>query len=643
MNVVAAPPGEGRNEHYAGNRAPLLASPLIKLPVGSVRPDGWLATQLELEAGGFIGHLDEISRFCRFEGSAWASPEGEGEGGWEELPYWLKGFVSLGHLLEDRRIIGEARRWVEAVLSSQEPDGYFGPRENKRRINKKHPDLWPNMIMLCALRTHHEATGDGRVPPFMAGYFRWQAGLPDADFLTGFWPRMRAGDDLDNVYWLYNRTGEEWLLDLAERIHRHAASWERGVANWHGVNICQGFREPAQYYQQSKDARHLEATERNYETVMGLYGRAPGGMFGADENCRRGCFGPRQGAETCSMVELIYSDEVLLKITGDPVWADRCEEIAFNSLPASMPPDLKGLHYLTAPNMVELSRRNKSPLIQNKGDMLSYNPRQYRCCQHNVAFGWPYLAEHLWMATPGNGLAAAVYAPSKVEARVGDGEVVCITESTAYPFDEVIAFELSMKKPVRFPLLLRIPGWCREPKVVLNKEALPPPEPARGWIVLERQWRPGDRVRLELPMDIRLNVWEKNRGSVSVHRGPLAYSLKIGERWERYEGPDEWPAYEVYPTTPWNYGLVVNLDDPASSFEVVKREGEPAAQPFTEDNAPISLRVRGRLLPGWKLESNGLVGEVPGSPASSDAPVEEVTLIPMGCARLRVSAFPRVG
>jgi len=116
-------------------------------------------------------------------------------------------------------------------------------------------------------------------------------------------------------------------------------------------------------------------------------------MFGADENCRRGFDDPHQAAESCTMVEFMHSFEMLLKITGDPLWADRAEEVAFNSYPCSQSPDLKALHYLTAPNQVVLDARNHSPGVQNRGCMFAYNPHSYRCCQHNVSHGWPYYAE----------------------------------------------------------------------------------------------------------------------------------------------------------------------------------------------------------------------------------------------------------
>ncbi|MGD8240664.1 MAG: glycoside hydrolase family 127 protein [Armatimonadota bacterium] len=641
IHSVKMPATNSTNSFYVSNRPPLLPSPLIKLPIGAITPRGWLRHMLELEADGLTGRLPELSQWCKAEGNAWLSPEGEGHSHWEELPYWLKGFGDLGYVLEDERIMKEARRWIEATLASQEADGYFGPRENKR-----NNDAWPNMIMLNALQSFHEAAGDERVLPLMTKYFRYQMSIPaEKLFRTearrGWWQMMRAADNLESVYWLYNRTGDEWLLDLAKRIHEATADWTGGIASWHGVNIAQCFRGPGEYYMQAQDPAFLQAAERNYQTVRDQYGQVPGGMYGADENCRPGYHGPRQAAESCSMVEFMHSFEMLTKITGDPLWADRCEEVAFNSFPASQPPDLKGLHYLTAPNMVQLDSENKSPGLQNRGCMLAYDPHRYRCCQHNISHGWPYYAEELWLATPDDGLCASLYAASEVEAKVGDGTTVRIAAETEYPFEETVRLKLSAAEKVRFPLYLRVPGWCEGAKVGVNGEAAEvQPEPV-SYVVIEREWTDGDEVTLQLPMRVAVKVWARNSNAVSVSRGPLTYSLEIGERWERFGGTDDWPAQEVYPTTPWNYGLVLEDDDAGASFEVLEKDGPVPDQPFTVDAAPIELRARARKIPGWTLEG-GLVGKLQMSPARSTEPTERVTLIPMGCARLRISSFPTV-
>jgi DUF1680 family protein len=638
--VTAGLPRATGNVHYeGGNRAPLLPSPLVKLPLGSVKAEGWLATQLALMAEGFTGRLPELSRFCRFEGNAWTDPKGEGGFGWEEVPYWLKGFVDLGHMTGDKRIQAESRRWLEAVMATRQASGYFGGRTNlaDAESGTRVLDLWPNMVMLYPLRSHYEATGDRRVLDLMTRYFRWQSTLPLDALYPGSWQKWRAADNLDSIHWLYNRTGERWLLDLARVNHERTADWAGDFPTWHGVNLAQCFRGPAQYYPQTRDARYLQAAERVYDTAMALYGQLPGGGFAADENARPGFSGPRQGTETCAFVELMHSHEMLVRITGDPKWADRAEDVAFNSLPATMTPDLKGLHYLTAANQVVLDRRSKAPLLDNGGDMLSYSPWQYRCCQHNVAFGWPYFVGSLWAATGDNGLAAVLYAPARVRARVGRGVAVDVEVRTGYPFDDTVEITLKPAVAVRFPLALRLPAWAKAPTVAVNRAPLAIPGDARGWVTLERQWQPGDQVLLTLPMEVRLRRWARNQNAVSVDRGPLTYSLAIPQRWDRYNDDERWPAFEVFPQAAWNYGL--DLDSP---IEVAQARIVPGEQPFTLENAPVVLRAKGRRIPQWGLEANGLVGELQPSPALGAEPLEDLALVPMGCARLRISAFPEV-
>ena len=642
IQAVKIPPAEGSNSYYVSNRPPLLGSPLIKLPIGSIQPKGWLLSQLQMMRDGFTGRLPELSKFLKSE-SGWLDFKSRG---WEEVPYWLKGYGDLGYVLKDPKIIDAAKKWLDEALKSQQPDGYFGPPENK----EKH-DLWPNMVMLFALQSLYEATGDERVIPFMTKYFRYQFNLPVEDLLPGSWQKLRGGDNLESVYWLYNRTGEKFLLDLGRRLFERTSDWTSPILsperdkNWevssfyHGVNIAMGIRQPGVYYQQSRDKKHIEAVERNYHLLMEEYGQQPGGMFGADENIRPGYRDPRQGAETCTMVEFMYSNESLLRITGEARYADRCEEIAFNSLPASMTADLKALHYLTAANLISCDSSGEHD-FQNSGTLLSYDPWSYRCCQHNVAFGWPYFSEHLWLATPDNGLAATLYAPCQIEAKVGKGAQVRICEDTWYPFGDFIDFTILIGEPLEFPLYLRIPEWAEEARIFINGEKISvSPEP-QSFVLVKRVWQNSDQVRLELPMEIKIKTWKKIGNSVSVRRGPLWYSLKIGEEWRRYGGTDEWPAYEILPKTPWNYGLILDPRNPDASIKVSSQKSL-AYQPFEPEAAPIVLKAKAKRIPGWKAEGQ-MVGKVPPSPLKSIEPLEEITLIPMGCARLRISSFPTI-
>ena len=151
-------------------------------------------------------------------------------------------------------------------------------------------------------------------------------------------------------------------------------------------------------------------------------------MFGGDENCRPGYSDPRQAIETCGMVEQMLSDELLMQMTGDPFWADNCENVAFNSYPAALMPDLRALRYLTAPNMVVSDAKNHAPGHQEQRAFPDDESVQLPLLPAQSFHGLALFAKHLWLATPDNGLCAAVYAASEVTAQVGDGAKVRIEE-----------------------------------------------------------------------------------------------------------------------------------------------------------------------------------------------------------------------
>ncbi|GAA4170940.1 beta-L-arabinofuranosidase domain-containing protein [Sphingobacterium ginsenosidimutans] len=649
-------PVEGKNLNYINNRLPLKQNALLKLPVGSIVPQGWLGKYLELQKNGLTGHLGEISAWLSKKNNAWLSSDGKGDYGWEEVPYWLKGYANLGYILKDSKIIAESKIWLEAAIKSQRPDGYFGPlmlRNNK-------PDLWGNMIMLWCLQSYYEYSADPRVLTLMTNYFKWQASLPDSFFLKDYWENSRGGDNLLSVYWLYNRTqGNEWLMDLADKIHRNTANWRQknDLPNWHNVNIAQCFREPATYYLKSQSSDDLKATYANFHFVRQVFGQVPGGMFGADENARPGYTDPRQGVETCGMVEQMASNEILLGITGDPFWADHAEDVAFNTYPAAVTADFKALRYITSPNMTISDSHNHAPGIDNNGPFLMMNPFSSRCCQHNHSQGWPYYAEHLYMATNDNGVAAVLYAASNADIKVGNNQKIRIQQSSNYPFEEAIRFVIGTNgKTIDFPFYLRIPAWAKQAQIKINGKT-EKVESGAKYIRIDRKWKDNDQVELSLPMSIVLNTWTANKNAVSIQRGPLTYALKIKEnyvqkdskasaigdsKWQETADPTKWPSYEILPASDWNYGLVQNQLTAPDQLKVVKRAWPKDAFPFEADAVPISIMVKAKKIDGWKIDENGLTGVLPLSPVASQAAVQEVELIPMGAARLRIAAFPTV-
>lgn len=645
VTVVAKPDTAQANPYYPGNRPPLLPSPFIRLPTASVQPRGWLRRQLELQADGYLGHMDEVSGFLNKTRNAWLDDGGQGDCFWEEVPYWLRGYVSLAYLLDDPKLIAEAKLWLEPSLKGQRPNGYFGTAALAGDATHA-PDLMPHQNMLYAYRAYYDATGDRRVLDLMTRFCHWELTLDDKQFFNGGWGAARNSDNMDMAYWLYNRTGDPKLLELGEKLMRTGERWMNRLGGCHNVAFSQGFRKPAVFYQQNHDPKYLAQMESNYHDIYDVYGQVPGGMFGGDEFARAGHTDPQQAIETCGAVEMLFSSQILLRITGDLKWLERCENIAYNTLPATMTADFRGLRYLTAPNQSNSDARSKAPTLADDGPMQVMNPRDHHCCQHNVSCAWPYFAENLFQATPDRGLAATLYAPCSVTAQVGDGTKVTIEEHTRYPFEDRIELALSTPKPVAFPLYLRIPAWCTQPRLSINAQPVSAAVQGASLVRIERTWNSGDKVALDLPMAVRVTRWEKNNSSVSIQRGPLTYSIKIGEKYVRQHPErqgDKWPAFEIVPITPWNYGLALDPDNPAAGIEVLHKPFPASNQPFTPDDSPIELRVPARRIPNWTENYFGVVDKLQRSPIQADAALEHVAMIPMGCARLRMSALPTIG
>jgi DUF1680 family protein len=630
---------------YQPNRTPLQPTAFQKLPIGSITPRGWLRHQLELDAQGLCGRLTEVSRFLKFEETGWVHPE---KSGWEEVSYWLRGYGNLGYALKDKKIIAETKRWIEAVIATQDADGYFGPKEQKPIPGKKDlPDPWGHMPMLDALHSYYDYTGDKKVMDCLMRYFHWLNTQPVEYYRTG-WGALRWADTINILQWLYNKVGDSWLLELSRKIHENSPSYSDSdkLPSRHNVNLAQGIREPAEYWLQAKDPKLLEATEANYQKIMREFGQFPGGGFAGDENYRPGFTDPRQGFETCGIVEYMHTFEMMTRISGNPIWADRCEELAFNSLPAALTPDHHGIHYITCANSPELTRKGINGQFDNRFTMLAYRDgsHNYRCCPHNYGMGWPYFSEELWLGTADKGLAVSLYASSEVTAKVGDGTAVTWKEETDYPFSDVIKFTIKSAKTVNFPLYLRVPRWCRSPEVRINGAVVLEASQAGplSYIVLECAWKNGDTVSLKLPMSFWSMKWAKSGNSVSVGYGPLAFSLKIPETWQTVGGTATFPEQEVLPGGPWNYGLALDDADPIRSLKLERKPGKLAANPFTPETVPFQIRTNARRIPGWQTDSEGIVATLQESPAQTTEPIETVALIPMGAARLRITSFPTV-
>ena len=143
-------------------------------------------------------------------------------------------------------------------------------------------------------------------------------------------------------------------------------------------------------------------------------------------------------------------------------------------------------------------------------------------------------------------------------------------------------------------------------------------------------------------MHIAVRTWKKNQNAVSVDYGPLTFSLEIGERWTAYGTDKNWPEFEVFPTNAWNYGLVLKRE----SRQIVQDRAEDRHRCRRSRSRPRTRPSNFRPGPdgfprGNRIDRAG--GQAAAQPGQITRPIETVSLIPMGAARLRITSFPVIG
>jgi DUF1680 family protein len=652
-----------------GTPLPHFVKPLYaELPLGAIKPEGWLHDQLETMLKGSTGHLDEFYWKLKND-NGWLGGKGDG---WEETPYWLDGAVPLAYLLDDATLKTKVLKYIKWTLDNQRPSGYFGPITKAERDSGavitlancgKGEDWWPKMVMLKALQQYYTATNDPRVIKFMTAYFHYELRALKICPINHWteWAESRGSENIMVAQWLYQKTGDKLLLQLADELAQQSYQWSNWFAgrdwainaaahqddkDWlhrHGVNVGMALKAPALDYQRTGDLKYLGALKTGWSDIMTLNG-LPNGAFSADEDLHGNL--PTQGSELCAIVETMFSLEQDIAISGDTHYMDALERITFNALPAQTTDDYNNKQYFQVVNQPEIAKGVfdfSLPFQRGMNNVLGMRSG-YTCCLANMHQGWTKFAQHLWYKTSDNGLASLIYGPNTISTTTGPhNSPVIINEQTNYPFSDEITFNVSTKAEANFTWQLRIPGWCQGATLSVNgKETIT--GKAGQLVTLNRPWKNGDRLVLKLPMQVNTSEWGRN--SRAIERGPLVYALKLGERWEKGDDKAEGEYFSVYPTANWNYGLSEQIvANPSQTLPVIKKS-PGGSFVWNEAHAPVEITAEGRQIPDWVL--TGGVANQPVTDrdgrymgAVSDT-VAHFTLIPYGFTKVRIAAFPVV-
>jgi len=659
----------------------------IQLPVGAVRPEVWMKKELEVWAEGITGHLLEYKDNVFW--NTWdnrkfrsANPQPP-KGRWwayEQQAYWADGLFQLAYILDDTRLKAIADDFVDKILAGQNEDGYFGGWPDDPYSNDG--DIYTQSLISLALKSYHSATHDERIIPALQKAFRhiFQNCKPVPDssgklplaWHGGSYGWPSASHIIYPVLWVYSQTGDREILDFAKLIYKagqETGSMSRGAKrsdlnvrnllrdgntfyDMHGVDATELLRIPAMIYLYFDDPDDLEASIKGIGKIE-KYSEQVYGAPTSDEQLREP--GSTNSTEMCVQSTWSATKQTMFAITGDVHYADGVEKIVYNIGPGSRKPDGKAIQYYSAPNQVACTDvSNQAPLmLPNRQSFCPDGDPTTPCCIGESNRLYPnFVKDAMWLASNDNGLAGVCYGSCKVSARVGEnGDTVVIQEKTAYPFEEKIVFHIISNKPVNFPLYLRIPGWCVNAGIRINDEMYHEDLLPGKMIRIQRTFEKGDIIELHLPMQVSLSIW--NKSSVAVERGPLVYSLKIKQNWQklgdRFPG---FPDWKCLPASDWNYALCFTLDNhgpvkfpfisinyPPDSYFRFKYNKVPQDS-YPWEYPPVELICKGKKVDGWKLLEDDVTPDVPQSPVLNDNPEEDISLIPMGCAPIRITYFP---
>jgi len=626
------------------------------LPLGTIKPEGWLKDQLSVQADGYSRRVDE--EWPDVARSGWIGGDAEG---WERFPYYIDGFIGLAVQTQDQELIAKAHKHIQYIIAHQGTDGWLGPIQGRgnlgRGLTPKY-DPWPQFCILKSFIQYAEAfPNDDKVVPAIGKSLRKIYERADALMEPDYrWAKHRWQDAILVAQWYFDHGHpEQWSLDLSTKLQKVGFDWVDHYHNWkwtqkvnmsscplacHGVNSAQSVKTGLLLWRQSGEQLHADNVKEAVKNLEKYHGM-PSGIFTSDELYAG--IGPIQGAELCAVVEYMFSLEVSAIISGEKygtLFGDLIERLAFNALPATFDPSMNYHQYVQQTNQVTC-KQSKATVwtnVGNHGNLFGMAPH-FGCCTANYHQGWPKFVQHMWMRQSENAFVAVLYAPSSFSFKINNQDVTFRTV-TNYPFlDGVITVHVNSTGAVPVDLLLRIPEWANNVTVSYNGQT----NSAKSGTFYRISVVTNATVVLNIPLDVRVQQ-NDYKGAISLHRGPLLFSLGLEyklnriDNCKRGECDDEFD-FEVTPLKSWNYALKIDKLNPGNSVKFITKSIDKV--PFNHVNIPVVGIVKAKSVPSWVLDENlQAAGELPQSPVKSDEKEEELVLVPFGSTNARVAMFP---
>ena len=591
-----------------------------------IKPLGWLKKQLEIQAEGLSGNLDKI--WNDVKNSAWIGGDKEG---WERVPYWLDGFIPLAYLLENEDMIARAKKYIDAIISFQKPDGWICPCKDEDR---KTYDTWAVQLITKTLTVYYQCSKDERIPDVIYRTLRnYYELLKSGEIKLYDWGNARWFEGFIAINFIYERCGEEWLKDLAKILKEQGMDyneaiplWKRPLNRWrfdtHIVNIGMMLKSEAvscgilgEEYTDNAEKLHEILTE---------YNGTPVGLFTGDE-CLSG-LSPIQGTELCAVAEQMYSYEILYAFTGDKKWAERLEVLAFNALPATISDDMWTHQYDQMSNQIACIKFPGKPIFRTNGQeshLFGLEPN-YGCCTANFNQAWPKFALSVFMHN-GDEVINAIPVPSELKT-----EDKYIKIETEYPFKNT--FKYTVKAENGFIFKIRIPSFA-ENLTVNGEKAIGD--------MLSFDIGAGEEKEIVIGFDT-VPYFEKRPHELNtVKCGSLVFSVPVKFEknvleYERDGVERKFPYcdYELIPVSDWNYAYCNN--------ELEIQHGKTGDVPFSSEKPSVTVKATVKKI-DWGYEDgyDTVCAKIPES-REAISEEEEILLYPYGCAKLRMTEIPMI-
>ncbi|KAJ7196912.1 hypothetical protein C8J57DRAFT_1419137 [Mycena rebaudengoi] len=651
--------------------ASLLPPRYQTVPTGAVKPLGWALNQARIQANGLAGHLRDFDGYVN--GSIWV------EGGsieysemHESAPYWFNGMVSLAFQLEDQRLIGQLREFLDWTLDHQQSDGWLGPEPFV--ANATIPRLvWPRYLILMGLIQYAEAdpTQAPRIKDAMHKFVAlantiWktnQQGNPSLGFQFDY-QHVRWEELLYSLQWLVDndpRDKTDELIETMRLVRDDGFSWKNDwftPANFpkvattvftmqtHGVNTAEALKSEALAWRVTGDPTDKQNTFDRLDMLYQFHGRASG-TFSADEHVAG--LNPSRGTELCAVVEQIFSLALIYKTFGNNSIADRVEKIAYNALPAGILYDMSAHQYDQQVNQVRID--DDITIWGNNGpnsNVFGFEPN-YPCCTVNHPQAFPKFWSHSFFTEPANNaLIHAFLGPFSFSGTLAQSNHVQVTVDTLYPFGNALTYTISASKPFSFKI--RVPTWAQNSAAstiaVNNARATPlKPDSNSHQVVKVNAGKTVIHVNLHSPLEIE----SRFNGAVAVTRGALNYAVEIShddtvaaglrsaQAVNDYITPFDNHTHDHFmnATSEWRLAIdpstIVVSDKSATTKSIPFFAWAPGSQPVTMTASACQVE--------WGT-SLGTASAPPTSPVACQGKITKVKLVPFAAANLRLGEIP---